>query len=75
MDYEATDREMSQWLVVALKNGTRFFLTDGGNATDMLVRARRFRYFDWAHDAAKRASAEYAWRGFDWQPLMRAEVE
>ena len=74
MDYEAIDRDMSSWLVTSTRNNTRFFLTDDGVATDILSRARRYRWYDIAEEAATRANDEYAWQGFDWFAMSVPEA-
>lgn len=47
---------------------------DENLSTDMLARARRFRWEDQAQEAALQARDEYAWRGFNWQPRRVAQV-
>lgn len=74
MDYEAIDREMSRWLVSCEKNGTRFYLTDEGTASDILSRARRYRDIAAAEVSADGARLERAWSGFDWQAISRASA-
>ena len=75
MDYAAIDREMSSYLVTSRKNGTRFYLTEEGFATDMLSRAVRVHWQDWAEQMATQANAEKAWRGFRWTVVSVAEVK
>ncbi len=77
MNYEAIDRDMSSWVISARKNGTLFFLTDEGLATDLLSRACRYRWEDRALDAAIDAQREEAWQGFSWTPMRvpQAAVE
>lgn len=73
MDYEAIDRHMSSWIVTCVKNRTRFYLTDDGVASDILSRARVFR---WNEDAAREARAsreEIPWSGFAWSASRVAE--
>ena len=75
MDYEAIDREMSQWLVVARKNGTRFFLTGDETASDRLCRAQRYPTFQAAETAAVNSNSHAAWEGFArWEPALRASI-
>jgi hypothetical protein len=53
-------------VITTIKNGTRFFITDDGLATDILERARQFI---WSYDAqivANVANCERAWTGFHW---------
>ena len=52
MDYEATDREMSSWVVTAKKQNTRFFLTAEKSATTILANAKRYRWLDVAEAEA-----------------------
>jgi len=80
MDYEATDRLMSSWHVSCLHNGTRFYLTDDGVASDIRSNAAVFRYLDRAEFAARKARMErsksgaYSWIGFDWGAFSVAEA-
>lgn len=74
MDYEATDRFMSSWVVACERSGVLFFLTDEGLATDMLARAHLWRWQDHAEDAAKRATAEPGWKGFVWRAMSVPEA-
>ena len=69
MDYEAIDREMSSYVVSTVKNGTRFYLTDDGVASDRLSNARHVRWEEHAWEVARSANQEYAWHGFTWEPL------
>lgn len=75
MDYEATDKFYSSFVVTCEHNGTRFFLTDNKFATDIKRRAQIFRRID---DAERAASWERddvkTWRGaFDWRADMVAK--
>lgn len=74
MDYEATDRYMSSWVVTCTKNETRFFLTDDGLASDILSRAAIYRWADKAEQAAIEANAEKAWDGFLWEEISVPEA-
>lgn len=64
---------MSSWLVAASHNGTRFYIADNESetATDILARAKRFRWADEADAAAKRAEKEIA--SFGWASVRVAE--
>lgn len=81
MDYDSTDRYMSSWVVSCVHNGTRFYLTDDGMASDRLDRAYTARWEDTAYRTAESAKDERhaadgspVWAGFDWQPVRVAEV-
>lgn len=74
MDYEATDRDMASWVVSCVHNGTRFYLTIEGTATDIPARANTWRWQDQADTAAHDARGEYAWQGYDWQPMRVAAI-
>ncbi len=75
MDYEATDRFMSSWVVSCTLNGTRFYLTDERLASDMLSRAKVYRWEDEAAEAATSSLLEAAWGpAFTWRPLRVAEA-
>lgn len=63
MDYEAFDRDAVQYLVSCVLNGTRFYLTDEGMASDIQGRARRFRHYGEADAVAAEERKDYAWRG------------
>ena len=69
MDYEAIDRTMSSYVVTAVKNGTRFYLTDDGLASDILSHARQLRWEDSARELARLSNQEYPWHGFTWEPM------
>lgn len=71
MDYEAFDRDAVQYLASCVHNGTRFYLTDCACATDIQSRARRFRDYNDADNAAWDARREDAWRGFEWTAVRR----
>jgi hypothetical protein len=73
-DYEAIDRYMSSWAVSCVRNGTRFYLTDEGLASDLPRRAAVYRWEDQAMRAAADAKAEKAWRGFAWEPIRTAAI-
>jgi len=47
-------------------NGTRFFLTDDGLATDIPARAATFRDQTDAQTTAIIETTQAAWEGFDW---------
>ena len=74
MDCEAIDKDMSSYVVTCRKLTTRIFLTDDGLGTDILSRASRYRYLDQAENTAKAARTEYAWKGFNWQPMSVPEA-
>lgn len=74
MDYEATDRYMSCWVVTCEHNGTRFYLTHEGLSTDILSHAMLHRWEDKAQATADAAKVEQAWRGFAWGPMSVAEA-
>lgn len=77
MDFDATDRYMSGWVISCVKGTVRFFVTDEGLPTDMLSRAAWYR---WEADAREDATttrnqwARSGERGFDWQPMRTAEA-
>ncbi len=48
------------------KNGTRFFLTADGYASDIPQRAKIFRDGSDAHFTGIRISCLPEWKGFDW---------
>lgn len=64
--FESTDRDMSSWVLTCEHNGTRFFVNDEGTYTDMLSRARRFRWADQAEACASEMNAE---PGFALEPM------
>ncbi len=57
MDYEATDRDMSSWVVATTENGVRLYLADNGVAVGLLSLATRYRWSDQAARAAHAATA------------------
>jgi hypothetical protein len=68
MNYDKQDGE--SWVVTAIVNKTRFFLTDEGHATDRLSRARIVRYLDNAQTLAASENNSTAWGvAFDWAPM------
>jgi len=77
-DYESIDRYMSGWFISCVKDGTRFYMTAPGTATDMLTRAAWFRWGDDAERTAAMMREDWAalpyGSGFDWQPIAAAEV-
>lgn len=60
MDYEATDRYMSSWVVTCVRLGTRYYLADNDaeTATDIWKLARIYRYRDLAEETAERVNQE-----------------
>jgi len=77
MDYETIDKDMSSWIVscTELTNRTRFYLNNDGTATDILSRAKRFRYYEQAMVAAIDARGEKAWAGFEWEAMSVPEAQ
>ena len=74
MDFHSTDRYMSSWLIVCVKDGTMLFLTFDGKASDILDEAFVCRRYDQAEEVAESAKLERPWSGFDWHPLMVPEA-
>ena len=71
MDYEAFDRDAVQYLVSCVLNGTRFYLTDEGLATDIQKRARRFRCYNDADEHAHAEKRDPGWGRFKWTAVRR----
>ena len=71
MDYEAFDRDVIQYYVCCVKNGTRFYLTDRNTASDIQENARRYRDATDAHIAAIQARHDIDWARFDWHATRR----
>ena len=75
MDCEAIDKDMSSWVVTQTLRNTRFFISQDGYYTDILSRAKRFRYLDLAEMAAQAeidSSQHGDWRM--WRPISVAEA-
>ena len=58
---------------MAVKNGTRFYLTEDGYASDIRSRAQVYRWEDQAEAVAAAACSEQGWQGFCWTPIRTAE--
>ena len=67
MDYESVDRAAIEYLAACDKNGTRFFLSERGTATDIIENARRYRDPTEAYLDSCKQNSDYAWHGFDWR--------
>ena len=63
--YEAIDRDMSSWTLACTHNGVRFFLSEDAAYTDLLSRARRFRW----RDEAEAVALEHSEPGFRLEPM------
>lgn len=73
-EFESIDRHMSCHVVTTVHQGTRFYIADNEaeTATDILSRAKMYRWADQAEDAAKRAETEFA--SWFWEPMMVPEA-
>ncbi len=58
-------------IVTTIKQGTRFYLTPKGYASDIPERAATYNYSYDAQTAADNANREYAWQGFRWFATYR----
>ncbi len=75
MDYEATDRYMSSWVISCVHNGVRFYLTDNHLATDIPDRAMLCPYIDHAEDVIEIENRLDIWPSyFAWKPYRVAEM-
>ena len=78
MNYESEDRLASSYVCTSVLNGVRFYLTEDGLYSDMLKRARIFRWHDEAMYAGIAATSDHARTGgagsCHWEPILYIEA-